>query len=128
MLTKYIDKFNGMFIYHSKDHLISDICQELQSTKKSLGSCRATLLHQTMVLKHPYLAFPNEKWTFDIIVRDNEFVICKCLLTDLNRNTTIAYFGEELKFSRNDDTYNKCRNITEFRTFLKFEVGKYIPA
>lgn len=117
MLKKYINKFGQTYVYCTKESFISDLCSHLQELKKTCktGAC----FHQIMKLENKEV---NEEWYFTIRIKE-DFTISSCIYKNCKTNKTCKYFGEELKKSHNDTGYNKCRNITEFRQFLKYEVA-----
>ena len=124
MLKKYTDCCGQSYEYSKKETLISDLCQHLQMLKKEYGEAKKTNPRTPERNFKGILSINTsdgrEEWCMSISV--GEQLTINTLVLRLNENH-ISYFGEELKRTPTDTSYNKCRNITEFRGFLKGEVG-----
>ena len=108
--------------FTSKKAFISQICKDLQKLKKDYveNKCRIPRAYNKIV----YLDYKNGKkyrWFFTITVRDT-FTVELCAVHEEGNDKVLSYFSSDLKRFKGDETYNVCRNITEFREFLKREV------
>lgn len=123
MLKKYYANYGHSYHYKNKKLFISDLCQTLQTLKKQYIQTkkinRRTKRIQFKVIM--ILDNPHEEWFFNIYVGE-DFEINLCMLR-LDNDKQIKFWSEDLKITKNDTSYNICKNITYFRKWLNDTVG-----
>lgn len=124
-MNRYYTHIGKTYRYRKKEDLISDLCEELQKTKKEYMSKTTNpyFFNRSFELvdnERPHL----EWWDFQISITD-KFEVLNCIL-----KTCIDYKLIEVKYCCNPDCNGKIdnvfHNITEFRSFLNREIGKEI--
>lgn len=115
-------KCYGAYFYHEKSKLITDLCEELQKSKKTYKK-QPLYFHEKFELDNHKTC---EVWEFEIIIKD-KFEIRKAVLTYWDAD----FKPHQVCFCVDDgcvDWYgnpnNVFENITEFRAFLKREIER----
>lgn len=122
MLNKYYARYGNSYYYKNKKTFISDLCQQLQALKKQyienkkINRKTNRIQFKTIMI----LDNPHEEWFFNIYVGE-DFLINLCMLN--KKEYQLKYWGEELKRTKDDVSYNICENITYFRKWANDEIG-----
>jgi hypothetical protein len=116
-MHKYFSRSDGMYKYHNKKDLISDLCEELQKGKKEFLSQKSNPLFlnksfELFDVKAPHL----EWWDFTIEISD-KFKVLNCVLSFCDEQCNL----QKIKYCVDNTIF---RNITEFREFLNREIYK----
>lgn len=117
--------YSTIFV-NGKRAFITQICNDLQTVKKEYLSDKRYSKKARQYKRVFYVTYKDLRkfeWFINIYVTD-VFTIQLCMVQETTKpNASIFhYFDKDLMTSKNDTTYNVCRNITEFREFLKREV------
>ena len=126
MLDRYYMQCGNSYYYASKKGLISDLCSHLQTLKKRYIELKKINRRANRIQFKTIMIIdnPHEEWFFNIYVGE-DFLINLCMLKRPNEEH-IKYWGEELKRTRDDTSYNICEKITDFRAWANGEIGQEI--
>lgn len=116
-MHRYFSHSDGIYKYHNKKDLITDLCEELQRGKKEFLSQKSNPLFlnksfELFDIKAPHL----EWWDFTIVI-SNEFKMLNCVLSFCNEKCDL----QKVKYCVDNTVF---RNITEFCEFLNREIYK----